>query len=147
MVLIKEFCVVLLCFVQEYQVGQFYFVVEVSKNEIGGGEGIEVLKNEFYEKDGEKGQYIYKIYYLKSKVFVFVRMIVFEGFLVFYEKVWNVYFYCRIIVMNEYMKDDFFIKIEIWYKLDLGILENVYGLDLNIWKIVEIVYIDIVDRS
>lgn len=39
---------------------------------MGGGEGVEVLVNEFYEKDGEKGQYIYKIYYLQSKVFMFV---------------------------------------------------------------------------
>ncbi|CAB1319723.1 unnamed protein product, partial [Coregonus sp. 'balchen'] len=38
---------------------------EASKNETGGGEGIEVLKNEPYEKEGEKGQYTHKIYHLK----------------------------------------------------------------------------------
>lgn len=40
-------------------------MAEASKNETGGGEGIEVLKNEPYEKDGEKGQYTHKIYHLK----------------------------------------------------------------------------------
>ncbi|PZC80632.1 hypothetical protein B5X24_HaOG214199 [Helicoverpa armigera] len=35
-----------ICFSQQYQVGQLYCVAEVSKNETGGGEGIEVLKNE-----------------------------------------------------------------------------------------------------
>lgn len=55
-----------LCFyVLQYQVGQLFSVAEASKNETGGGEGIEVLKNEPYEKDGEKGQYTHKIYHLK----------------------------------------------------------------------------------
>ncbi|XP_063127062.1 phosphatidylinositol transfer protein beta isoform isoform X2 [Rattus norvegicus] len=50
-------------------------------------------------------------------------------------------------LQNEYMKDDFFIKIETWHKPDLGTLENVHGLDPNTWKTVEIVHIDIADRS
>ncbi|XP_016884196.1 phosphatidylinositol transfer protein beta isoform isoform X3 [Homo sapiens] len=146
--LLMEKCrVVLPCSVQEYQVGQLYSVAEASKNETGGGEGIEVLKNEPYEKDGEKGQYTHKIYHLKSKVPAFVRMIAPEGSLVFHEKAWNAYPYCRTIVTNEYMKDDFFIKIETWHKPDLGTLENVHGLDPNTWKTVEIVHIDIADRS
>lgn len=49
----------------QYQVGQLYSVAEASKNETGGGEGIQVLTNEPYEKDGEKGQYTHKIYHLK----------------------------------------------------------------------------------
>uniref|UniRef100_A0A2D4G2Y0 Phosphatidylinositol transfer protein beta isoform n=1 Tax=Micrurus corallinus TaxID=54390 RepID=A0A2D4G2Y0_MICCO len=95
MVLIKEFRVVLPCSVQEYQVGQLYSVAEASKNETGGGEGIQVLTNEPYEKDGEKGQYTHKIYHLKSKVPGFVRMFAPEGSLVFHEKAWNAYPYCR----------------------------------------------------
>lgn len=51
--------------VLQYQVGQLYSVAEASKNETGGGEGVEVLKNEPYEKDGEKGQYTHKIYHLQ----------------------------------------------------------------------------------
>lgn len=49
----------------QYQVGQLYSVAEASKNETGGGEGVEVLKNEPYEKEGEKGQYTHKIYHLQ----------------------------------------------------------------------------------
>ncbi|XP_023618710.1 phosphatidylinositol transfer protein beta isoform isoform X7 [Myotis lucifugus] len=105
MVLIKEFRVVLPCSVQEYQVGQLYSVAEASKNETGGGEGIEVLKNEPYEKDGEKGQYTHKIYHLKSKVPGFVRLIAPEGSLVFHEKAWNAYPYCRTIV-TDYKADE-----------------------------------------
>uniref|UniRef100_A0A8C6RG23 Phosphatidylinositol transfer protein beta isoform n=1 Tax=Nannospalax galili TaxID=1026970 RepID=A0A8C6RG23_NANGA len=111
-VLIKEFWVVLPCSVQEYQVGQLYSVAESSKNETGGGEdSIEVWKNEPYEKDGEKAQYTHKIYHLKCKDPAFVRMVAPEGSLV-------------TIVMNEYVKDDFFIKIETWHKPDLGTLDR-----------------------
>jgi len=49
----------------QYKVGQLYAVAEASKGETGGGEGVEVLCNEPYEKDGEKGQYTHKLYYLK----------------------------------------------------------------------------------
>ena len=52
----------------QYQVGQLYSVAEASKNETGGGEGVEVLVNEPYEKDGEKGQYTHKIYHLQRWV-------------------------------------------------------------------------------
>ncbi|KAG5835106.1 hypothetical protein ANANG_G00268600 [Anguilla anguilla] len=163
MVLIKEYRVVLPCSVEEYQVGQLYSVAEASKNETGGGEGIEVLKNEPYEKEGEKGQYTHKIYHLKSKVPTFVKMIAPEGALVFHEKAWNAYPYCRTIVTvsnlnakhdpfvfshtNEYMKDDFFIKIETWHKPDTGTLENVHELDAATWKTVMVVPIDIADKE
>ena len=55
----------------QYQVAQLYSVAEASKNETGGGEGIEVLKNEPFENypllgdEYSKGQYTYKIYHLK----------------------------------------------------------------------------------
>lgn len=60
----------LLCvfFYVQYQVGQLFSVAEASKNETGGGDGIQVLKNEPYEKDGEKGQYTHKIYHIKKYV-------------------------------------------------------------------------------
>lgn len=54
----------------QYQVGQLFAVAEESKNNTGGGEGIEVLKNEPFEGKpllgGRfcKGQYTYKIYHL-----------------------------------------------------------------------------------
>lgn len=106
----------------QYQVAQLYSVAEASKNETGGGEGVEVLKNEPYEKeDGEKGQYTHKIYHLQryahyhqdlcarcfnwcllfclyfscSKVPGFVRMLAPSSALKVHEKAWNAYPYCR----------------------------------------------------
>lgn len=49
----------------QYQVGQLYAVAEASKNETGGGEGVQVLVNKPYEKDGEKGQYTHKVYHME----------------------------------------------------------------------------------
>ncbi|XP_012508452.1 PREDICTED: phosphatidylinositol transfer protein alpha isoform [Propithecus coquereli] len=147
MVVLKEYRVILPVSVDEYQVGQLYSVAEASKNETGGGEGVEVLVNEPYEKDGEKGQYTHKIYHLQSKVPTFVRMLAPEGALNIHEKAWNAYPYCRTVITNEYMKEDFLIKIETWHKPDLGTQENVHKLDPEAWKHVEIIYIDIADRS
>uniref|UniRef100_A0A3P8VR81 Phosphatidylinositol transfer protein beta isoform n=1 Tax=Cynoglossus semilaevis TaxID=244447 RepID=A0A3P8VR81_CYNSE len=133
--------VVLPCSVEEYQVGQLFSVADVSKNETGGGEGIQVVKNEPYEKDEEKGQYTHKIYHLKSKVPGFVSALAPEGSLVFHEKAWNAYPYCK---TSEY---SFFIKIETWHKPDLGTQENVHKLDNATWEKVVVVPIDIADRS
>ena len=88
--IIKEYRVTLPMTVEEYQVAQLYSVAEASKNETGGGEGVEVLKNEPYDGDQrlsywlsiydcplgvpllngkfKSGQYTYKIYHLHSKV-------------------------------------------------------------------------------
>ena len=61
-------------FLFQYQVAQLYSVAEASKNETGGGEGIEVLKNEPFTEppnppllDGRytTGQYTHKIYHLQ----------------------------------------------------------------------------------
>ena len=45
--------------------GQLYSVAQASKNETGGGEGVEIVVNEpcDHEKYG-KGQYTHKVYHL-----------------------------------------------------------------------------------
>lgn len=73
-------CVTDVYFVSKYQVGQLFSVAQASKNETGGGEGIEVLKNEPYEKDGEKGQYTHKIYHIKRYVSFLLLMSFFYHF-------------------------------------------------------------------
>jgi hypothetical protein len=44
----------------EYQIGQLYSIAILSKEESGGGEGVEVVKNEPFENEKGKGQYTYK---------------------------------------------------------------------------------------
>lgn len=88
----------------QYQVAQLYSVAEMSKNETGGGEGIEVLKNEPFKDhpllNGKycSGQYTYKIYHLTSKVPSFIRLLAPKGSLEIHEEAWNAYPYCRTVI-------------------------------------------------
>lgn len=62
MVTLKEYRITNNCTVDEYRIAQLYSVATMSMKETGNGEGVEVIKNEPYEKDGEKGQYTFKKY-------------------------------------------------------------------------------------
>ncbi|XP_067144292.1 phosphatidylinositol transfer protein alpha isoform [Centruroides vittatus] len=148
--IIKEYRVVLPLTVEEYQVGQLFSVAEASKNETGGGEGIEVLKNEpFHDVPllGGKfttGQYTYKIYHLASKVPAFIRLLAPKGSLEIHEEAWNAYPYCKTVITNpDYMKGNFEICIETMHCGDCGDQENVHELIPEKLKQREIVYIDI----
>ncbi|XP_064103826.1 phosphatidylinositol transfer protein alpha isoform-like isoform X4 [Macrobrachium nipponense] len=136
--------------VEEYQVAQLYSVAEASKNETGGGEGIEVLKNEPFDNypllGGKycKGQYTYKIYHLKSKVPSFIRLLAPEGSLEVHEEAWNAYPYCKTVISNPgYMKEAFYITIETLHAPDDGERENAHELTGDKLKLREIVTIDI----
>jgi len=148
--IIKEFRVTLPMTVEEYQVAQLYSVAEASKNETGGGEGVEVRKNEPYQdhpllgKEFSEGQYTYKVYHLASKVPKFVRMIAPEGSLEVHEEAHNGYPYCRTVLSNPgYMKENFEIKIESYHIADRGQTENVHQLPPEKLKHREVVHIDI----
>ncbi|XP_031839766.1 phosphatidylinositol transfer protein vib isoform X1 [Nomia melanderi] len=148
--LIKEFRVTLPLTVQEYQVAQLYSVAEASKNNTGGGEGIEVLKNEpftNYPLLGGKyssGQYTYKIYHLASKVPAFIRILLPKDSLEIHEEAWNAYPYCKTVITNPgYMRENFVIMIESFHIDDGGNQHNVHELPPDKLKIREVVHIDI----
>ena len=90
--------------VEEYKIAQLYSVAEVSKNETGGGEGVEVLKNEPYTghpllgDQFNEGQYTYKVYHLASKVPQFIRMITPKGSLEIHEEAYNAYPYSKTVL-------------------------------------------------
>ena len=76
------------------------------QNETGGGEGVEVLKNDPYSADdaamtknskGRAGQYTHKLFHLESRVPSFIRMIAPKGSLTIDEKAWNAYPYCKTV--------------------------------------------------
>jgi len=148
--LIKEFRIVMPMTVEEYQVAQLYAVAEASKKETGGGEGVEVQKNEPYDNvpllGGKftKGQYTYKIYHLASKVPNFVRMIAPKGSMEIHEEAWNAYPYCKTVLANPgYMKENFFIKVETYHKPGRGDEDNVHELSPEQLKMREVINIDI----
>ncbi|KAJ8956122.1 hypothetical protein NQ318_016577 [Aromia moschata] len=114
-----------------YQVAQLFSVAEASKDNTGGGEGIEVLKNEpftNYPLLGGKynsGQYTYKIYHLASKVPAFIRLLAPKGSLEIHEEAWNAYPYCKTVITNPgYMKEKFRLVIETLHAPDRGRQKN-----------------------
>lgn len=148
--LIKEFRIVLPLTVEEYQVGQLYSVAEASKNETGGGEGVEVRVNESFDDPnvlGEaypKGQYTFKIYHLKSKIPKIFHLLLPAGSTEVHEHAWNAYPYCRTILTNPtYMKENFMVKIETLHAPDRGTQSNAHRLSPELLKKRDVVFIDI----
>lgn len=148
--LIKEFRVVLPLTVEEYQIGQLFSVAEASKNETGGGEGVEVIKNESFDDPnvlGEAyptGQYTFKIYHLKSKVPKLFHLLLPAGSTEVHEHAWNAYPYCRTILTNpSYMKDNFMVKIETLHAPDRGTQNNAHQLTPELLKKRDVTFIDI----
>jgi hypothetical protein len=145
--LIWEYRIILPLTVEEYQVGQLYAVAEASKQETGGGEGIEIIANEPYDNEKGKGQYTKKIFRLSSKVPAFVRYLAPNGALVLHEEAWNGYPHCKTILTNEYMKDNFKIIVESMHIADDGSTENALKLDAEQLKKREVVKMDIANRD
>lgn len=141
--IIKEYRVVLPMTVDQYQVAQLFSVAEASKSETGGGEGVEILKNEPYKDGNEEGQYTEKIYHLESRVPTLVKMIAPKGSLQMDEVAWNAYPKCKTVLTNPYLGAKFEISIETLHLPDGGTTENAHGLPYSEWSKCEIVNIDI----
>ena len=136
--------------VEEYRVAQLCEVAEASKNKTGGGQGVEVLKNEPYDDvpllNGKftKGQYTYKIYHLDGKAPSWIKTIATAGSLEIHEESWNAYPYCKTVLSNPgYMEDKFYITIETYHLGDRGDQENVHELDVEQLEKRSVVKIDI----
>uniref|UniRef100_A0AC34FTD9 Uncharacterized protein n=1 Tax=Panagrolaimus sp. ES5 TaxID=591445 RepID=A0AC34FTD9_9BILA len=129
--IVKEYRVLLPLEVNEYQRGQLFSVAEASKNETGGGEGVEILKQEAFASSEIRqghalsGVYTYKLYHLKSKMPWIVRKLLPESAMSLDEECWNAYPYCKTVITNPgYMKKDFYIIIETIHVQDDGSSEN-----------------------
>lgn len=152
--LITEFRIILPMTVEEYQVAQLYATAKVSKQNTGGGEGVEILANEPFEKAMSQaflnrynvGQYTKKIYHLGSRVPSWVRLIFADSSLSMVEEAWNAYPYCKTVLTNPYMKDNMLIDISTLHVPDRGESENVHHLTGDDLKKRKIVYINIADR-
>ncbi|ETN71053.1 phosphatidylinositol transfer protein [Necator americanus] len=101
----KEFRIPLPLEVEEFRRGQLYSVAEASKNETGGGEGAEFVKQYDFFDDPSilpgktlSGTYTYKIYRLKSKApWVLQKIFPSEAFEI-HEESWNAYPYCKTLL-------------------------------------------------
>ena len=114
--------------------------------------GVKVIKNEPYDDvpllNGQftKGQYTLKKYFLASKVPKLISALAPSGSLEIQEEAWNAYPYCKTVLSNpNYMKENFFIKVETFHYADRGTSENIHELDKDQLKKREVVVIDIAE--
>jgi len=147
--LIKEFRVVLPMSVEEYKIGQLWSVAEASRNETGGGDGVQVLENKSYTNKPllagqfSEGQYTKKKYFLKKKVSGFVRTFAPESALILGEEAWNAFPYCKTIITNEYFGDKFQVVISSHHLPGPPNSDNVHQLPHDKLQDREVIIIDI----
>lgn len=146
--LIKEYRIPLPLTVDEFHRGQLYATSEASRQETGGGEGIEVITQQDFTSDtlrpGETltGIYTKKKYYLRSKApWILQKMLPQEAFELV-EESWNAYPYTRTVITNpKYMKENYKLTLESIHLADNGHSDN----PLNGPRKREIIYVDICD--
>jgi len=149
MVKIIEFRVVLPMSVDEYKIGQLFTVASLSKNETGGGDGVEVITNEpftgnpLFNGQYSEGQYTLKRYLGRRKVNGIIRTLLPATALIGTENAWNAYPYCRTIITNEFMGEDFNICIETLHLPGQPNIENAHQLPPDKLAQREVVIIDI----
>ncbi|KAJ2720862.1 hypothetical protein GGI07_004340 [Coemansia sp. Benny D115] len=147
MTIVKEYRIRNNCTVDEYRIAQLYAVAQMSKNETGGGEGVEVVKNEPYDNELGKGQYTYKIYHLGSRVPAIIRSLIPKDALLVYEEAWNGYPHCKTVVTSPFMKESMKIVTETMHLADRGDTENAVGLDAATLAQRTVEYLDVADNE
>lgn len=146
---VKEYRVVLPLSVEEYQIGQLYSVAKSSRQETSAkGDGVEILKNEPYEKtleDGkvERGQFTHKIYHIGNRVPGWIRAIAPKSMLKLQEDAWNAYPFCKTVLTCEYFAKKLSILVQTMHVPDRGALENVHSLSEEMLAMREVDFIDI----
>jgi len=152
MVVVKEFRIVLPMTVEEYQIGQLWSIAESSRNETGGGDGVQVYLNRPFEnhpllgKEFSSGQYTKKKYFFRNKVNGFIRTVAPKSALILDEEAWNAYPYCKTVVTNEYLGESFLLTITTHHLDGKPDQENVHHLSPEELKEREVVIIDIAGK-
>jgi hypothetical protein len=132
----------------EYQIGQLYSIAILSKEESGGGEGVEVVKNEPFENEKGKGQYTYKIYHVSKRLPTWLAKLLPSSTLDFHEESWNAFPYCRTVVTSPFFGKKFKVEIVSLHKdADYGQTENIHGLPPEILKKRKVVLLDIANDT
>jgi hypothetical protein len=77
-----------------------------------------------------------------------VKKIAPKGSLAIHEEAWNAYPYCKTVLTNpDYMKDNFYVKVETIHLPDRGTTENAHNLPNDILSKREVVQIDIANDN
>ncbi|RUS84607.1 hypothetical protein EGW08_007634 [Elysia chlorotica] len=140
--LIQEYRITLPMSLEEFRVGHQFSVNEVSKEETGGKEGVEIVAQFPFNdpsnplrangKTFPEGYFTHKIYYGARKLPRTIHMLFPTGGLEFHERSWDAFPYSRTVILaadgHKYPKDFFYVVIETFYAADNGTSENIHGL-------------------
>ncbi|XP_077430907.1 cytoplasmic phosphatidylinositol transfer protein 1b isoform X1 [Vanacampus margaritifer] len=124
--LVKEYRICMPLTVEEYRIGQLYMISKHSCEQSGGGEGVEVVRNDAdtHPQHGP-GQVTEKRIYLSSKLPAWAKAFAPRFFYVT-EKAWNFYPY----TITEYSVSfipKFSIRIETRFENNNGCNDNIFG--------------------
>ena len=147
---IIEYRVILPTNVTQYQIANLYLCAQRTRETAGNGEGLEILKNEPYQKGEEKGQFTHKVMHFKSKVPAAIRWAIPDKYLHVHELSHNSYPHFHTEYQQPGMGKDFYLLVEsehIPYTSEQGVPDNVLNLTPEELKIREICYIDIVNSK
>ena len=151
---ITEFRITLPMSLSEYKIAQRFVVAEYSKSETGGGEGIQIIKDEPYQNQPQfqghfgTGQYTEKFYNLASKLPETIQKLVKSEHLEFREFAWNAFPYVMTKFTNpSYMKENFLLEVETMSKEGIGSCFNVVDLSPAQLEARKVIHIDIVNDS
>ena len=136
--------------VPQYQIGNLYMCNQRTRETQGGGEGIEIVKNEPYEEGEEKGQYTHKIMHFKSKVPAFIRWAIPDKYLHLHEKSHNSYPHFHTLYEMPGMGKDFYLLVEsqhVPFDKEKGAPDNLLNLTKDELKQRVVQYLDILDSS
>ncbi|KAJ2895757.1 hypothetical protein GGI21_005112, partial [Coemansia aciculifera] len=122
MVLVKEYRITNNCTVDEYRIAQLYAVAKMSMNETGGGEGVEVIKNEPYDNEKGKGH----------RIPAWIRAVAPKGSLELHEEAWNAYPHCLTVLTFPYLGTRFKVVTETMHLADRSTTENALNLEADI---------------
>ncbi|EAY21809.1 Phosphatidylinositol transfer protein [Trichomonas vaginalis G3] len=147
---IYEYRVILPTNVPQYQIGNLYMCAQRTRETQGGGEGIEILKNEPYQEGEEKGQYTHKVMHFKSKVPGAIRWAIPDKYLHIDEKSHNSYPHFHTLYEQKGMGKDFYLLVEsqhMVYDREKGVPDNALNLTPEELKQRQIFYLDIVNSK
>lgn len=135
---------------EQYRIGNLYMVAMRTKEETGGGEGIEIVENGPFDDGKESGQLTYKIFHFKSRIPGFIRWAIPDKYLHIHEKSYNSYPHYNTFNSIPGMGDDFIMHVETQhacYNPDEEFPDNLVGLSPEELQTREIVWLDLLNSS
>ena len=153
--IITEFRITLPLSLSEFQIGQRFVVAELSKQETGGGEGVEVVVDKSFDDfplfDGRynKGQYTKKKYHVARKLPASIQKLVSGHNLEMEEESWNAFPYGLTTLANpKFMRENFSLKVESMHvDNDKGQLDNVLNLTSQELQSRDVIHVDFVNED